>query len=56
MLDERAAAIDYYGAGYPRRSPVIVVAKTQETYDALVYMLDQTAMAGGPSYTLIDLR
>ena len=56
VLDDRMAASDYYGAGYPSTPPVILVARTQEIFDSLEDMMVKTTMAGGPPYTLIDMR
>jgi hypothetical protein len=56
MLDDRVAAADYYGTGYPSSPPIIVVARTEEIFESLRDVLAQTAAAGGPPYTVIDLR
>jgi hypothetical protein len=56
VLDERMAAVDYYGVGYPTTQPIILVARTQEIFDSLEDMMVKTTLAGGPPYTLIDMR
>ena len=56
MLDDRLAAADYYGTGYPSSAPIIVVARTDEIFDSLRDVLEKTSLAGGPPYTVIDLR
>lgn len=56
VLDERNAAVDYYGVGYPTTQPIILVARTQEIFDSLEDMMVRTTRAGGPPYTLIDMR
>lgn len=56
VMDERNAASDYYGAGYPSAPPVILVARSQEIFDSLEDMMVKTTLAGGAPYTLIDMR
>jgi hypothetical protein len=56
LRGERMNGADYYGAGYPATPPVVVVARTQEVFDSLQDVLAQTKTAGGPPYTVLDLR
>ena len=53
---DMTSGADYYGAGYPDRQPIVVVARTPEAFATLQSLLDQTEKAGGPPSRIMDLR